>query len=312
MVSPAWLSIRPGFPIQVLPPKLAKDLQLGKQRLWAFKGEWIVGDEVEGLKWFLGNYLSPLQRKDEKQFSEFVGIDNHGRWLMKTPGPSGRTLIVDPNLPDATPRLPVWVYTNRSGPAGWTNTNWPAVRPNPKAVAVLDAGNWRQPAKDEKFFQKESEMPALSPASSPTSSPSTTQESADLLLIDKDGTRYYDGSSTLRMRKPNGNQSTWPLPASAVGNGDVWLFHCGDDRFFLFNQPGRVIRLRLTPDSDEPFKIEATFTRNIPNTNPERVWLDPAGRLVMACNGNVLAILFPSGRIPAEIRQMMPPEKAEE
>jgi hypothetical protein len=318
LISPAWLSIRPGFPVQVLPGRLTKDLQPGKQRLWAFKGEWIVGDDVEGLKWFVGNYLSPLQRKDELKFSEFVGIDSHGRWLMRTPGETPSTLIVDPNLPDVTPRLPVWVYANHAGSAGWTNTNWPAVRPNANAIAVLDAGAWRQPTKDEKFLQRESEMPATttsatsSPTTSPASSPTTTQESADLILIDKDATRYYDGSNTIRIRTPDGNESTWPLPASAAGTGDVWLFHCGEDRFFLFNQPGRVIRLRRTPDADEPFKIEATFTRNIPNTNPERIWLDPAGRLIIAYNGNVLAILSPSGRIPPEIRQMMPPEKADE
>jgi hypothetical protein len=31
--------------------------------------------------------------------------------------------------------------------------------------------------------------------------------------------------------------------------------------------------------------------------------------LVIACNTNTLAILFPTGRVPPEIRQMMPPLK---
>ena len=65
----------------------------------------------------------------------------------------------------------------------------------------------------------------------------------------------------------------------------------------------------------EPFVLEATFTRNIPNVDNantwiDRIWLDPAGRLIIAYNNNVLAILFPTGRVPPEIRQMMPPEKA--
>jgi len=316
MVAPAWLSIRPGYPVQVLSTRLTNDLQPGKQRLWAFKGEWIVGDDTQGLRWFVGNYLSPLQRKDEKRFSEFVGIDQHGRWIMKTPQTPPSTLIVDPNLPDTAARLPVWVYIQREGSVGWTNTNWPAVKPN--GVAVLDAVAWREPTKDELFYERESDMPlpATKPTTVASTGPATTQEAADLILIDNDGTRYYDGSNTIRVKPPGGNEITWNLPPAACGNGDVWLFHCGDDRFFLFNQPGRVLRLRRTPDATEPFILEATFTRNIPNvdnTNTwiDRIWLDPAGRLIIAYNNNALAILFPTGRVPPEIRQMMPPEKEE-
>ncbi len=300
VISPAWLCIRPGNPVQVVPTRLTENLQPGKQKLWAFKNEWIVGDEASGLSWFVGNSLSPLQHKDEYRFSEFFGVDIHGRWIMKTPQPDGSTLIVDPNLPDPTPRLPVWVYVQREGTVGWTNTNWPAVKP--KGVAVLDVGSWRDPTKDEKFFQKESEMPNSAPATEP----STTQAAADLILIDKDGTRYFGGSTSLRFKTADGHETTWNLPADAVGTGDVWLFHCGEDRFFLFNQPGRVLRLRRTPKGPEPFILEATFTHHIPNSNPERIWLDPAGRIVIAYNGNTLAILFPSGQIPPDTQQMMP------
>jgi hypothetical protein len=319
LVAPAWLSIRPGYPVQVLSTRMTQDFTPGKQRFFAFKSEWIIGDQTQGLRWFVGNYFSPLQHKDELRFSEFVCIDSRGRWIMKTPGDSPSTLIVDPNLPDPTPRLPVWIYTQADGPVGWTNTNWPAVKPN--GVIVLDAGAWRDPAKDEVFYEHEGDMPKAASTTvattGPATGPATTQESADLILADTDGTHYYDGSSTIRIRTRDGTETTWNLPSSACGNGDVWFFHCGDDRYFLFNQPGRVLRLRRTPDGPEPFVLEATFTHNIPNVDGgntwiDRIWLDPAGRLVMSCSGKTLAIMFPSGRVPPEIQQMMPPEKEDQ
>src|SRR5262249_54072664 len=103
------------------------------------------------------------------------------------------------------------------------------------------------------------------------------------------------------------------LPSTAVGTGDVWFFHTAG-RFFLFNQPGRVIRLRRTPDSPEPFALEQVFTHNIPNVDGsntwiDRIWLDPAGRIDIATSTHTLSILFPTGQVPAEIRQMMPPEE---
>ena len=179
---------------------------------------------------------------------------------------------------------------------------------------------WRDPTKDETFYEHEGDMPK--PATAPTTtvattSPATTQESADLILADKDGTRYYDGSTTIRVQSPDGSQVTWNLPSSACGTGDVWFFHCGDDRFFLFNQAGRVLRLRRTPNGPDAFALEATFTHNIPNVDGsntwiDRIWLDPAGRLVMSVSGKTLAILFPTGRVPPEIQQMMPPEKPDQ
>ncbi|CAN5456109.1 hypothetical protein BH09PLA1_BH09PLA1_14730 [soil metagenome] len=67
-----------------------------------------------------------------------------------------------------------------------------------------------------------------------------------------------------------------------------------------------MLRLRRTPGESEPFAIDATFTTNIPNDdNPRRIWLDPAGRIVIAQDGNRLTILFPSGRIPPAIAQRM-------
>jgi hypothetical protein len=134
-------------------------------------------------------------------------------------------------------------------------------------------------------------------------------QSVDLtppLLVDASGTMYFDGVETLRVVTKDGAQTVWPLPAEAVGKGAPTLLRTPDGLLFLFNQPGRVLRIRPTPDEPEPFSIEATFTRRIPNiTKPRRIWLDPAGRIVIAA-ADRLVLLFPQGVIPPAIRDMMP------
>ena len=75
---------------------------------------------------------------------------------------------------------------------------------------------------------------------------------------------------------------------------------------FLFNQPGRVLRIKPTPDKPQPYKLDATFTKRIPNEDhPNRIWLDPAGRIIIATGGNTLSICFPAGRIPHDIATKM-------
>ena len=84
------------------------------------------------------------------------------------------------------------------------------------------------------------------------------------------------------------------------------LIRTADGKLFLFNEAGRVLRIARTPDAPEPFTLEATFTKDIPNTDhPTRIWLDPLGRIDMAYDGNSLAVMFPSGHIPPEISAMM-------
>jgi len=84
------------------------------------------------------------------------------------------------------------------------------------------------------------------------------------------------------------------------------LIRAGDDRLFLFNAPGRLLRIRSTPAGPQPFKLEAVFTHRIPNIDqPSRIWRDPAGRIVFAYNNDTLAICFPNGRIPPEIAKKM-------
>jgi len=67
-----------------------------------------------------------------------------------------------------------------------------------------------------------------------------------------------------------------------------------------------LLRIRPTPTGGEPFKLEAVFTKDIPNVDhPVRIWLDPAGRINFVTEGNVLTVTFPAGTIPREISRMM-------
>jgi hypothetical protein len=116
------------------------------------------------------------------------------------------------------------------------------------------------------------------------------------------------------MVRPNGQQTRWPLPDIATGKMPVHLVQTEDGRLYLFNQPGRVLRIKPTPGSSSPFLLEATFTRNIPNVDEvTRVWLDRAGRIIIAYEDK-LAILFPQGIIPPKIKQLMlnPDEEEDE
>jgi len=245
------------------------------------------------------------------------------------------TLILDPTLPDPTPRLPVWVYTTATT-VGWDKDNWPVVKNN-GAWALLE-DRFRALRSKEKMFTKAEEAPpidtgtkvpaqpgALPPAAtlpsattSPTSGPATgpttgpttgpAEDLGPLLAVAPDGTRYHDGRTHLRVVDPQGKRTDWPLPPAATGtgiSGKVYLVRAPDGLLFLFNQPGRVVRIRPTPDADEPFTADATFTRKIPSADAyTRVWLDPAGRLVVAYE-NRLSIMFPGGFIPREITTLM-------
>jgi hypothetical protein len=52
------------------------------------------------------------------------------------------------------------------------------------------------------------------------------------------------------------------------------------------------------------------LTRNLPNAEElTRVWVDPAGRICVISGANRLHVLFPDGRIPKRIAEMMPLEQ---
>jgi hypothetical protein len=293
-ISPAWINIQPGKPIELAPAELTAQLQVKGRRLGLVRGEWILYDDVEGPRWWLSNHFSePLLKEKNRQFAQVIGQDARGRWLFREHAADfSPTLMVDPTLPDPTPRFPVWVYHVDGGQVGWTNDNWPAIKRG--GAWALSESDWKPVDEQRDKFL----------TSTPTAA--TTSSSATPILIEANGTRFYDGRNSLRMISADGKEMNWPLPATAVGHGDVTLIRGGENRFFLFNNPGRVLRIEQAPKSGEPFLLEATFTKKIPSVDhPNRIWLDPSGRIIIAYNSNTLAICFPSGRISPEMAKKM-------
>ncbi|HWP40787.1 MAG TPA: hypothetical protein VNL70_07665 [Tepidisphaeraceae bacterium] len=316
IIAPAWISIQPGRAIELAPPGLVQELQPRGRALSIVRGEWIVMDEVEGPRWWLANHLSgPLLRPGERAFGQMIGRDCRGRWLFRRPdAPDGPTLVIDPTLPDPTPRLPVWEYVVEGGQVGWTKDDWPAIQRG-GAWALVNT-DWRpiDPSKGEQMITRIEPMTEAAQREAPTTIASATAPAEPAILVEADGTRFYDGRQTLRQIDPDGRETLWPLPPQAVGAAQrVVLLRAGENRLFLFNQPGRVLRIKPTGDGAEPFELEASFTHKIPNTDqPQRIWLDPAGRIIIAYDGFKLAMLFPSGRIPAEIAKKMTAQDLQE
>jgi hypothetical protein len=319
--APAWISIRPGDYIRLLSPMMVTDLKPTDIRFEAVGDQWVVTSDVRGPRLFFGNGFATLLRKDERAFEQVIGIDGRGRWLFRKPdagrspatAPSGaETLIIDPHLPDLVPRLPVWQLAI-ADTVGWDKDNWPAVKRG--GAFALEESDWRPLGPDEKIFTKADEIPAPAAPPNPATRASTTRgasqpttepaEESPPILIAPDGTRYYGGQTELKVIYPDSKRIVWPLPGDCTGSGNVTLIRAKDGKLFLFNQAGRVLRIAATPAGPEPFKREATFTRNIPNTDkPTRIWLDPAGRIDIAY-GSRLAICFPEGFIPRDISEKM-------
>ncbi len=296
LVAPAWICLRPGAFVDLLPDALVRDVVPNKTRLIALADEWIVTDEVQGPRRFVGNALVPLVKKDERHFSDVVGIDRAGRWIFSDPK-TRHTLIIDPTLPDPAPRLPVWLFAVRGGATGWDAADWPCMQAG---------GTWR--LKETTWEPLEASAGPMQTQAVPVV-PTAPGQAPRPLLVDIDGTRYEDGNQSLRVHHPGNKESLWPLPPEATGTSEARLFRLNDGNLLLINQPGRILRLAPTPGKKEAFEIQATFTRNLPDTDQaRRVWLDPAGRLIIAYDANRLAICFPSGRIPQAIANMMPPE----
>ncbi|MBC8107333.1 MAG: hypothetical protein H7Z14_12140, partial [Anaerolineae bacterium] len=326
VLAPAWISIRANQPIELAPPAVVTDLDPDRAAVDGFSDEWIVTNDVIGPQRLLGNHLEPMLRKSEReQFRQVVGCDSRGRWLIRrandpiTPDalPSGPTLIIDPWLPDATPRLPAWQYPVERGTVGWTESNWPIVKSG--GAWVIEKDGTRPLKPDEEMFSDVREMPeqltfapfkpttslSTAPSTSPSTSPSTAPTETPI-GIDAEGGRYLDGKTELRRVDKDGRVVFWTLPPEVAGSWSKPYLIEAEGKLFLFNEAGRTVRLRRTPGEAEPFAIDATFTKNIPNVDdPQRVWLDPAGRIVIAHGGNQLTILFPSGRIPPAIAQRM-------
>jgi hypothetical protein len=337
---PAWISIRPGHPIELLPESFTADLVPGRSVLYANGNDWIVSNDQRGPRRFIGNGFVSLLRKSEHGFSQFVGLDRRGRWIFRTPRPDAtatapavvdeQTLIIDPTLPDPVPRLPVWVL-NTADEVGWTKDGWPVNKKN--SAYALEENGWQLVPEGQTIFEKPEDVPpqvepvikpsintqtptpATTVPSTPTTrsadtSPATTQAATTEpteppILTDRDGTRYFGGMTDLRLISRIGETTIWTLPISATGKGPVWLVRSPDGRLYLFNQASRIVRIKPTPGKSEPFAVEKIFTHHVPTVaHPTRIWLDPAGRIDMVWD-NQLAVFFPAGYVPKPIADLM-------
>lgn len=303
VTAPAWLSVRPGHYVELLPAGLLPDLKPDNCHLDVVGDQWVATTDVRGPRLFFGNGFATLLRKDERTFSRVLGMDSRGRWLFRKPADDNQTLIIDPHLPDPVPRLPVWNLAIAQT-VGWDKDNWPVIQ-NGSAYALTET-DWRPLGTNEKFFTRADQVPpATLPTTAPASDPTDPLATGHPLLTMPDGTVYFGGLTDLTFIDPTGKHATWPLPPGANGTGPATLIAAKSGRLFLFNQPGRVLRLTRTPTGPEPFKLDATFTRNVPNAaHPTRIWLDPAGRIDLI-DGSRLAVLFPDGYIPRAISEKM-------
>jgi hypothetical protein len=293
---------------------LVRDADPDKQHFFAFGDEWIVSDVTQGPRRLFGNHLEAMLAKDETAWGHVVGSDRRGRWLFRKSPTDPKALLLDPTLPDPTPKLPVWLINIPQGATGWNREGYP-VEKSGGSWALHERG-W-QPL-DEKKDELITELPESTPTppKPPTASaPTTTQESlGQPILVDKEGTSYYDGKERLVAISAAGKRIDWLLPVNAVAGGeaDVRLLRTDDGVLFLFNQSGRVVRIKSTPQAAEPFTVDAVFTHRIPQPDHvQRIWLDPAGRIVMAYDKHFLAIMFPQGRIPREIMTLIPAKELE-
>jgi hypothetical protein len=294
ILDPAWLAMHSDGRIdRPLPPALIQDQQPNACTIRCVRDEWIVSDDA-GFRHLVGNLFEPILSGDEKRFTELVGIDARHRWVFHDP--AGDFLLIDPLVADPTPRLPVWVIPIDKGQAGWDSANFPVIaKDNQPGHFELNDTGWKLLGPEEQFI-----------TSNPTPTTATTNPTDTPILKTPDGTEYFDGKNSLIVHKPTGEKITWPLPSTAVGSISPTLVQTADGLLFLYNQSGRLLRLRPTPGEAEPFKLEATFTKDIPNSDaPTRIWLDPAGRIDFITEDNTLTITFPDGHIPKEISRMM-------
>ena len=335
VVPKAWLSALPGEPVRLLGNDLVYDLDPRRSLLFPTgDGRWIVSDGVQGPRMYLGSgVFQPLLRKDEASFNQFIGLDRFGRFYFRKLSPSTSrpaatpTLIIDPNLPDAKPRLPSWVSEHPS--VGWDQGHYPAVQLENNYL-TLRIGKWELIDQEKnKFLSKPEDVPPI-PAppkrtapttiattralTNPTSAPATASTHDEKPLhLDAMGNYYFNGRDALRVLKPDGTEIVWALPPIATGELNPPHLVVAADRIFLFNQPGRMLRLRPAPRGAEPFVLEAAFSRGIPNTESlTRMWVDPHGRICMTWDDKHLAVLFPDGYISGEMRNMLPTEVLDE
>ena len=287
-VSPAWVALLPGGEVALLDPELTTDftphLDPEKVTLKYVAGDWFIQSPARGLLRWMGNHMQTILSRDiaRKEYTQLFAIDRSGRWVIQNQDGT-KTLIVDPNLPDTTPRLPVWTI-DFSREAGWSPEGFPAIRSD--GAFTLDKSEWK--ALDAATFQDATDKTAID------------------AMAERDAAALRYSRGLVDLAKHDGESVE--LPAIAIGDGffsgRAAAFDLPENRVLLFNTPGRASLLQWSKDKTALSHI-ATFTRGIPSSTIRRIWQDPAGRVVIAFDKNKLAVVFVDGVIPPDIQNMM-------
>ncbi len=191
LVNPAYLVIRPGRYVELLPSGLSRKMD-EQTRLAAFHDEWIAEKPPLSPARFLPpDELTPLLRSSETEFTQWLGFDNHGRWIFRRPGAPKPTLILDPTVIDPSPRLAVWMIDS-GGDVGWNAAGWPVVQRRSDRW-ILTNHDWELLAKTD-------------------TAQTTPAPQGNLLLQDSSGNKYLDGRSTLSVVRPNGRRGYLDSP----------------------------------------------------------------------------------------------------
>ena len=300
-VVPGWIAMHPGGRFsRPLSPELVADQTPDHFLLTASGDDWYSTGPAGPRRFLAGNW-DALLKPEESEFDQMVGQDAQGRWVFAASQLTNQYLLLDPTLLDPTPRLPVWSI-KIDGTTGMDKQGWPTITRGESSWA-LHEGGWQttdKPAAKDRAIAPPPQIgggavPAVAPEALPTDEP---------LLVCQDGTRYFDGRTSLIIDRPKSPRVTWPLPDNAQGSTPAALVRTDDGCLYLFYAPGRVLRLKPC-GGGVLFKLDAAFTHDIPNVDRyDKIWLDPAGRIDCTFNGNQLAVLFPSGHMPEELAHM--------
>jgi hypothetical protein len=287
---PAWIAIRPGQFVERMNPALTSDFVVGRHNFAAAGSEWIIIDPTLGPRRWLGAKAVTLLPKPLRHFDDFLGIDSARRWVFRSTSQPGKTLLLDPALPDLTPKLPVWVLDAPDG-AGRTSINWPGQKRG-KQIFVLGERGWRGPDAGETFNPISAAggagpETALSEESTATNAETTYRVTAEAIFIASNA----------------GPPRTFTWPAEAAPQPPLAAFWT-EQRLFVVDATGTIRRLRPTPDGLALFEIETTFKQQLPTAPVVAAWLDPAGRIILA-DETTLWITFPTGRVPRGLANLI-------
>ncbi|GEM_PF-6265188 len=295
---PAWISIRPGQTISLLPPALTRYLAIGTQELDAIGSDWVITDQTEGARIFFGQELQPITREADRMYRHVVGVDNDGRILLATSPAEVAVkaikpdyLLIDPRVTDPTPMLPIWTMTVPEGETGWDAKNWPAVkRGQPWS---LHEDGWEALTGE-----------IIKSIGTPVTITQDQQTLAEL-ASDARGSTFLSNRGKLAIRTPDGKVLMQTRPAG-LPNTDLAGAYCRD-RLYLLHPQGKLSRLKVDAKNTEPFSIDAVFTNDVPAaSHASRMWVDPAGRICIAADDDRIIIIFAGRKIPQAIQDIIP------